>query len=331
VAPDHPLWIRALVRIASRRATDAQLGDVLEEYDAAGRSAAWLVTQLLSSVCRRRSPLTISETGAEMLSNVWSDIRYALRTLARNPGFALAAIVPIALGIGINTWVFSILNSVAWRPLPVPDPAALVSIHQEFRGGPRRTVHGARSLFSIPEYHAYRDEARTLSGLMAYSRHWTLTLGRDSPQEIEGILVTCNYFDVLGVSPTIGTGLTPANCGTSVALPVVVLSHALWKSAFGGDPQVLQKPIVLNGRDVTVVGVAPPGFDGVDMAKAAFFAPTSMEGVFRPEQSIHENAHVSWLTMIGRRRDDAAMAEVRADLSMVANGIDRSKPAGRPR
>ena len=75
-----------------------------------------------------------------MLSNVRNDIRYALRTLGRNPGFALAAIVPIALGIGINTGVFSILNSVAWRPLPVPEPDALVSVYQDFRGGPRRTV-----------------------------------------------------------------------------------------------------------------------------------------------------------------------------------------------
>ena len=187
-----------LVRVASRRATDAELGDVVEEYVAARRSASWFVSQLFSIVRRRRSHLTISERGAEMLSNVRNDIRYALRTLRRNPGFAFAAIVPIALGIGINTAVFSILNSVAWRPLPVPDPDALVSVYQDFRGGPRRMVHGARSLFSIPEYRAYRDEAQTLSGLMAYSREWTVTLGRESPQEIGGILVTCNYFDVLG-------------------------------------------------------------------------------------------------------------------------------------
>ena len=178
-----------LLRVASRRATDAELGDVVEEYAAAGRSASWLVSQVVSIVQRRRSHLTISERGAEMLSNVRNDSGYALRTLGRNPGFANAAIVPIALGIGINTGVFSILNSVAWRSLPVPDADALASIYQDFRGGPRRTVHGARSLFSIPEYRAYRDEAHTLSGLMAYSRQWTVTLGRESPQEINGHIV----------------------------------------------------------------------------------------------------------------------------------------------
>jgi putative ABC transport system permease protein len=317
-----------LLRVASRRATDAELGDVVEEYVAAGRGASWLVRQVVSIVRRPHSHLTMSERGVEMLSNVRNDIRYALRTLGRNPGFAAAAIVPIALGIGINTGVFSILNSVAWRSLPVPEPDALVSIYQDFRGGPRRMVHGARSLFSIPEYRAYRDEAHTLSGLMAYSREWTVAVGRESPQEISGILVTCNYFDVLGLSAELGTGFTPANCGPSDAPPIVVVSHGLWKGAFGGDPQILQKPIVLNGRDVSVVGVAPVGFEGVDMAKAAFFAPTSMEGVFRPEQSIHENAHVSWLTLIGRRRTDAAIAQVRADLSLVARRIDQEQ-AGR--
>jgi len=261
-----------------------------------------------------------------MLSNMRNDIRYALRTLRHNPGFALAAIVPIALGIGINTALFSLLNSVAWRPLPVPDPEALVTVYQDFRGGPRRTVHGARSLLSIPEYRAYRDEAHTLTGLMAYTREWTVTLGRESAQEIGGILVTCNYFEVLRVSPAIGTGFTPANCGTPAAPPVVVLSHALWQNAFGSDPQILDKPVLMNGRDVTVVGVAPPGFDGVDMAKAAFFAPTSMLGVFQPEQNFHDDANVSWLTLVGRRRDDATVVQVRADLSVIAGRIDQHQP-----
>jgi predicted permease len=312
--------------VASGRATDAELGDVLEEYVAAGHSASWLVSQVVSSVRRRRSPLTVSERAAEMLSNVRNDLRYALRTLGRNPGFAVAAIVPIALGIGLNTAAFSLLNSVAWRPLPVPDPDALVSIYQDFRGGPRRTVYGARSLFSIPEYRAYLDEAHTLSGVIAYSREWSVTLGRESPQSIDGILVTCNYFDVLRVSLAIGTGFTAANCGTPDARPAVVLSHALWTTGFGADPQVLQKPIVLNGRDVTVVGVAPAGFDGIDMSKVAFFAPTAMAAVFRPEVNLQDNAYVSWLTVVGRRRDKVDVAQVRADLSLVASRIDQQQP-----
>ncbi len=325
MAPDHSRWIRLLLRLAGTRATDAELGDVVEEHAARNRSVFWLIGQIVS-VVRRRSPLTIRERGAEMLSNVGNDIRYAVRTLGRNPGFAFAAIVPIALGIGINTGVFSVLNSVAWRELPVPRAAELVSVHQDFRGGPRRTVSGARSLFSIPEYRAYRDDTHTLSGLMAYSREWTVTLGRESPEEVDGILVTCNYFDVLQLPAAIGTGFTTANCSASAAPPVVILSHALWKRAFTSDPDIIQKTVVLNGQDVAVVGVAPAGFAGVDMAKAEFFAPTWMQPVLRPEQDFHENAHISWLTLIGRRRDDAEVATVRADLAVIASRIDQEQP-----
>ncbi len=190
-----------LIRLASQRATDAELGDAVEEYVSGGHSGVWLIRQFVSAVWRRRSPLTMPERGSEMLANTRNDIRYALRTLRRNPGFAVAAIVPIALGIGINTAVFAIINGIAWRPLPVPESDALVSVHQEFRGGPRRTVYGARALLSVPEYRAYRDESHTLSGLIAYSREWTVSLGREAPRAIDGILVTCNYFEVLKVAP----------------------------------------------------------------------------------------------------------------------------------
>jgi predicted permease len=298
----------------------------MEEYVAGGRGAWWFITQVISMPRTRRSHLTFSERGAEMLSNVGTDIRYALRTLARNPGFALAAIIPIALGIGINTAVFSILNGAAWRALPVPAADALVSVYQDFRGGPRRRVHGARALLSIPEYRAYRDQAQTLAGLMAYSRERTVTLGRESPQEASGILVTCNYFDVLGVSPAIGAGFTPANCGTPDAPPVVVLSHALWTRVFGADPRILERPIILNGREVSVVGIAPAGFEGIDMAKASFFAPTQMLSVLQPDQNHHEQPNVSWLTLIGRRRDDVGLGQVRADLAVIAGRIDQQQP-----
>jgi predicted permease len=318
--------MRVLLRIASRGATAVELGDVMEEYAAARHGGFWFVRQMISIVRRRRSHLTTTERMIEMISNVLIDLRYALRALARNPGFAFAAIVPIALGIGINTGVFSVLNGAAWRALPVPHSDALVSVHQDFRGGPRRRVHGARALFSISEYQAYRDQSSTLSSLMAYSRRWTVTLGRETPKEIDGILVTCNYFDVLGLSPSLGAGFTSANCGAADAPAVVVLSHAFWKSAFGGDPRILDRPIVLNGREVTVVGVGPAGFDGVDMAREAFFMPTSMSDLIWPEQKVHENPNVSWLTLIGRRRDGADVAKVRADLSVIASRIDRQQP-----
>jgi putative ABC transport system permease protein len=261
-----------------------------------------------------------------MLSNLWGDVGYATRTLGRNPGFAFAAIAPIALGIGVNTGIFSILDSVAFRPLPVSRPTELVSVYQDFRGVEKRRVHGARSMFSLPEYRAYRDGTRTLSGVMAYSRPWTVTFGGPSPQEIEGVMVTCNYFDVLQVRPSVGPGFTAANCGSPGGPPVVVLSHTLWTGAFAADPGIVGKTVTLNGQSAAVVGVAPKGFDGVDLSKVAFFVPTWMEGVVQPERRFHDDPHLSWLALIGRRREGAGISDVRADLALIARQIDQQQP-----
>jgi predicted permease len=326
VAPEHSFWIRLLFHIGARRASESELGDVMEEYATGKRNALWLARQILSTITRRTSHIPIHGRRARMLTNLWSDTRYAVRMLRRNPGFAVAAIAPIALGIGVNTGVFSILNSVALRPLPTPEPTALVSVYQEFRGVQQRRVHGARSMFSIPEYRAYRDGAQTLSGVMAYSRPWTVTLGGESPQEIEGVFVTCNYFDVLKLRTRLGTGFTPANCGVAGAPPAVILSPQLWTRQFGADPDIVRKTVTLNGQSVGVVGVAPEGFEGIDITRVAFFAPTSLQGVLRPELPFQEDAHTSWLTLVGRRRTGVGMAQVRAELAVIASQIDQQQP-----
>ena len=119
-----------------------------KSYARGNRSAFWLVRQILSAVRSPQPQVAFNERRTEMLSNFWSDLRYTLRTFRRNPGFAVAALVPIALGIGINTGVFSILNNVAFRSLPVPDPTELVNVYQEFQGVKKRRVHGARIMFS---------------------------------------------------------------------------------------------------------------------------------------------------------------------------------------
>ncbi|MGH9373208.1 MAG: ABC transporter permease [Vicinamibacterales bacterium] len=318
--PEPSRWIRWLFRVARFRASEAQLGDMQEELASGDRNALWLVRQILSTIRKPQSPVSFYERRTEMLSNFWSDIRYTLRTFRRNPGFAVAAVVPIAFGIGINTGVFSILNNVAFRPLPAPNPTELVSVYQEFQGVQKRRVHGARMMFSTPEYRVYRDATRTLAGVAAYSMPWTFTLGGQSPQELEGVLVTCNYFDVLQLRPAIGTGFTGANCDTPSAPPAVVLSHALWTRSFAADPEIVRQTIMLNGQSVVVVGVGPEGFDGVDLTKAAFFASTSLQ------RGYQEDPQLSWLTLLGRRERGADLSQVRAELAVIAGRIDRQQP-----
>ncbi|HET9358804.1 MAG TPA: ABC transporter permease [Vicinamibacterales bacterium] len=303
-----------------------ELGDVIEEYTAGKRTRLWLLRQMLSAIPRSRSRFAIDQKGSrQMLSSLTQDLRYVLRTLRRSPGFAVAAIAPIALGIGINTGVFSILNNVMYRPLPAPEPDQLLSIYQDFRGVQKRSVHGARSMFSLPEYRAYRDGAQTLSGATAYTKSWTVTLGGQSPQEIEGVLVACNYFDVLRLRPAIGTGFT-ADCDVANAPPAVVLSHALWTRAFAADPAIVHKTITLNGLEVAVVGVAPEGFDGTELTRAAFFAPVSLQPAFYPERNFLDDPQVSWLTLLARRREDTAIDQVRTELAVLASRLDLQQP-----
>jgi predicted permease len=265
-----------------------------------------------------------------MLSNFASDLRYTLRTFRHHPAFAVAALAPIALGIGINTGVFSILNNVVFRSLPVHNPTELVSVYQEFQGVKKRRVHGARIMFSMPEYRLYRDATRMLSGLAAYSMPWTVTLGGESPQELEGVLVTCNFFDVLQLRPAIGTGFTKANCDSPSAPPAVVLSHVLWTRTFAADPDVIGRTIMLNGQSVAVVGVGPEGFDGIELTKAAFFASTSLPRGHLDAVPIlldfQDDPQLSWLTLLGRRNRGADLSRVRAELAVIAGQIDRQQP-----
>ena len=307
--------------------SEEELGDTLEEFSTRRRTRLWLLRQMLSTMSRSRSQLRIEEKGhSEMLSSLSHDVRHVLRTLRRSPGFAAAAIAPIALGIGINTGVFSVLNNVMYRPLPAPEPNELLNIYQDFRGVQKRSVHGARSMFSVPEYQAYRDGSKTLSGVTAYTKPWTVTLGGRFPQEIAGVLVTCNYFDVLRLRPAIGNGFTSANCDDANAPLSVVLSHALWTRAFGADPNIVHETITLNGLDVAVVGIAPKGFDGTELARASFFAPLSLQPAIYPERNYVNDPQVSWLTLLARRHADSSIAQVRAELTVVANQIDRQQP-----
>ena len=321
--PSRGVWL--LLRIAAIRGSDAELGDIVEEYAAGERGNVWLCRQVLSTLRSRSRPAVVDERKTAMLSNLWSDVRYAARTLRQSPGFAAAALAPIALGIGINTGIFSILNSVAFRQLPVPASSELISVHQQFQGVKQRRIHGARSMFSVPEYRAYRDGTQTLSGLMAYTVPWTFTLAGETPREIEGVFVTCNYFAVLRVRPLIGTGFG-SNCDSLNAPPTAVLSHDSWIRSFAADRDIVGKTITLNGQQVAVVGVAPEGFDGIDLTKVAVFVPTSLIRFVQPNDNDIDDPHTSWLTLIGRRSNGAGIAQVRAELAVLANQIDQQQP-----
>jgi len=255
-----------------------------------------------------------------MLVNLINDLRYAARRLAGSPGFTAAAVATIAIGVGVNTAIFSVLNGFALRELPAPDAGELVSVYQTLEGTGLRG--GGSRGFSVAEYEAYRDRSETLSGLVAYSRSTIATLGGESPQEISGALVSCNYFDVLRQPLALGSGFGPNDCASSGTAPTVVLGHGLWTSAFGADPAVVGREVVLNRQSFTVVGVAAEGMRGVDFEAASYFATF----VSQPLLASNDLFATRWLTLVGRRAPSATLEQVRAELRVIAAGIDQEEP-----
>lgn len=252
------------------------------------------------------------------------DLRQSLRRLLKSTGFVVIAVLALGFGIAVNSAVFTLLNAVALRPLPVDAPSQLITIYQIMRGLHERNIHGDQSLFSLPEYVAYRDQSHVFSGLAAYANA-QLTLGGDDPRPLTGDLVTCNFFEAVTGHLSLGRGFSPNECATPGG-PVVVVSERLWRHDFGADPQILGKPMVLNGKQFTVVGVAPAGFNGASLFASDVWAPLSMQAQWIPGREFLNDANLSWLQLIGRLKPGVSLAEARADLTVIAKRIDQQNP-----
>jgi macrolide transport system ATP-binding/permease protein len=256
------------------------------------------------------------------------DIRYGLRMLGRNPGFTTVAVLAIALGIGVNAGIFSVLNGAALRMLPVPSAEQIVSIDQIFHGTFQRSNHGEPTLFSYSEYQEYRANNHVFSGLIAYDPFLNATLAGGRARQLYGQPTSCNYFDALNEHPSLGRGFVEADCAVSRAGAVVVLSDQLWQGAFGRDPTLIGKRVVLNRAAFTVIGIAPPGFGGTEPIPSSFWVPITMQPVLEPDSDLLGDRNVSWLALLARVKPGVSIGKVRADLGVIANSIDE-RHAGR--
>src|SRR6266550_816056 len=184
------------------------------------------------------------------------DLRYGIRMLVRSPGFTIVAVVSLALGIGVNTTMFSLLDGVMLRSLPVQHPEQIVNIATRESGGEPHTD------FSYPLYAGLRDHNDVLSGMIAYiDTNLGLAAG-DQTERIRAEFVSANYFSVLGVQPVLGSAFAPEDERPG-APRAAVISYSLWNRRLTGDASALRKTITLNGRTFAVVGVAPRGFAGL--------------------------------------------------------------------
>jgi predicted permease len=252
------------------------------------------------------------------------DLRYALRTLRRKPGFTAAAVLTLALGIGANSTIFSVVNWVLWRPLPVADGDRLAVVYSRPEGS---DFYGP---FSHPDYLDFKRETRAFTDLIEYQ---PLPLGLDqggTNGRVWGEVVSANYFSFLGVRPALGRGFDASEAAAPGAAPVTIVSHAFWKSRLGGDPHVVGQTLRLNGQVVTVVGVAPESFRSIYYVG---FSPELWIPVGAFEQLVPGTAGTLALRtttsfrLMGKLRPGVTVEQAQAQVSAVARRLAEAYPA----
>jgi putative ABC transport system permease protein len=238
------------------------------------------------------------------------DLRYAARSLKKQPGFALAALVTLMLGIGGTTAMFSFINAMLLRPLPVHQPGELVSLYAQPVEGPREPY------FSFPDYEALRNEGTGAAGLSAFGlQPFSIGVGEAAATTV-GAFASANYFTVLGITPGHGRFFLPEE-GKPGSEPVVVLSHDLWKRRFGEDPSIVGKATHVNGQPVTVIGVAPARFNGtISLVGIDFWVPTSAYPQLLPGRDLRTPSR--WLQVFGRRAPGVQPERLEASLTAAA-------------
>jgi predicted permease len=253
------------------------------------------------------APITKGAPAEHLLGDLWQDLRYAVRTLRKQPTFALAAILTLALGIGANTAIFTVVNATLLQRLPVPDRDRLVYVQREKNGG----------VFPYPMYTALRDGTQTFEGVAAWSGFVaSLNLGNGADRTL-GYLVTGNFFDVLGLAADRGRLLSPTDDVTPGGHPVVVISRELWHARFAGRPDIIGHEIRLNGSVFTIVGVTPAGFPGPRVGTVRhLYVPMMMVPILRPP-SDRLQSPASWLFLLGRLRPDRTTRQARAEIETL--------------
>src|SRR5215510_2804217 len=261
------------------------------------------------------------------LDTLWQDLRYGLRMLRRNPGFSAVAVLTLALGIGANTAIFSVANTLLLRPFPIKDADRIVDLHRPFTPG----WEG----FSYPEYIELRKRSGAVADLFAFS-HAELALGAsgveskatvdNEAEELHGLLVTGTCFSSLGGKAALGRTLTPEDDQAEGAHPVVVLSRGFWQRRFGAAPDIVGRTILLNGRAFTVVGVAEPSFIGAERETPDVWAPLLMRDQLDTEENLLSERGSMWLDVMGRLQPGVSRQQAEAALDIALSQLKPGRP-----
>ena len=310
---------RGLHALFHRGAADREVNDEVQHY-LEQATAAQVARGLTREQAVRAANLELGGTTAvreqvrtagweHVLESRFGDVRFALRMLRRNPGFALVMILTLALGTGANTAIFSVAESVLLKPLPYPHDEQLVQLWST--GGKVGLRPPGRGPLSYQQVQDVGGLTRDLSGVAAFTESRYNLTGQGAPREVQAILASPSLFELLGVRPAIGRGFSRSDLHE----PVVVLSHGLWLELFGGDAGALGRVVTLDGKGYTVVGVMPAGFafpdDGTQL-----WTPLGQAFVGQPE--METNPDIQAFSTVARLREGVAMERLQSDLAVVA-------------
>ncbi|HZS05588.1 MAG TPA: ABC transporter permease [Blastocatellia bacterium] len=237
------------------------------------------------------------------------DLRYGVRMLLKRPGFTLVAIATLALGIGANTAIFSVVNAVMLRPLPYPEPERVMQLGLDLSGGTMTA--------SQPKFVFWRDHQQSFEAVAATQGVGSgINLaGGDEPEYVRGLRVSADFFSVIGIGPRVGRGFTPQE-DSPTGERVVILSHELWQRRFAADPALVGKAISLNSENYTVVGVMPEGFE--------YTSPADLFVPLRTNPASRDEGHN--YTVLGRLRPGVTLAQANSDMQLVFAGFKAAYP-----
>jgi predicted permease len=277
--------------------------------------------------------LTKGGTGSGLMGGILHDVRFGLRVLAKRPGFTSLAALILALGIGLNASVFSVVNAMLFKPLPVAAPEELVRVYSSTPTG-----FMDHEPMAFPDFRDIRDRTRTLEPLAAYSLSPLALESGEESEFVIGELVTGDYFATLGLGATLGRTLEAEDDREGMPRPVTVLSHSTWRSRFGGDPAILGRELHLNGHQLTVVGVGPAGFSGLSRGVSAeLWIPMALTRRLRAAATVSadepsegldklEDRGRRWLWVMGRRRPGVAFEQAEAELRLLGEQLRQEYP-----
>src|SRR5580704_11024755 len=313
-------WLHRLFRKGlSEKQLDAELRDHLER-----QISDYIATGMSSEEARRRAQLdfgglesikqqTRESRRGNLVENLVQDARYGSRILSKNPVFAATVIIILALGIGANTAVFSILNAVLIRPLPYPQSERLVKADVfDLKSG---DFYGKTS---YPDFMDWSEQSHFFDHLAAYEDKTFNLAGTLQPEHLKGQVASPDFFETLGVKPLQGRSLASARNQQAV-----VLSYSLWSHSFGSDPHLIGRSITLDGYSYEVIGVMPPGFQFPDPQTQLWVSITSVRPDLREEIVARGNLEMS---VIGRLSANVTLSQAQAEIAVIAHRLEQQYP-----